>query len=62
MKENQLLNDLENELRLLKQALELGHFETARRLVHDAEGLLAMAKEEDAATEILGNETTIQMR
>jgi hypothetical protein len=44
--ENQLLNDLEHDLRLIKQALELGHFETARRLVHDAEGLLAMVKED----------------
>jgi len=35
-----LLDSLENTLLHLRQALELGHIDTAMRLVHDAEGLL----------------------
>lgn len=37
-----LLDLLENTLLHLRQALELGHIDAAMRLVHDAEGLLAM--------------------
>ena len=40
--EDRVLDLLENTLLHLRLSLELGHIDAAMRLVHDAEGLLAM--------------------